>query len=329
MNMQLKKIPLCRHIATLFALCMASSVIACQVPVFRYALERWNPDRYRVLVLSPGPLESSLQQSFGQSTNVTSKVNVEAIDVSQTESVQIKELWRLYGGKGPVAVALYPEKSNLRNQVAHTCPLTEANLQCIISSPTRKEIARRLADGHSAVWVLLESNDAAKNQAALSALEQQLALDQQWLKLPTPEEMEITSEVLDQLKIKLRMQFSVLTVRRDDVEEQFLIDCLLNSEPDLRETDEPLAFPIFGRGIVLYALVGKGIASDTIRTASSFICGPCSCQVKEQNPGFDLLLDNDWDAAVGDTFVSQVLPGTGAAPRLLTIPPGRQKTAKP
>lgn len=103
-------------------------------------------------------------------------------------------------------LSLCIRRSPVAKSAADICPLTEANLQCIISSPTRKEIARRLADGHSAVWVLLELNDV-KMSCSLCA-EQQLALDQQWLKLPTPEEMEITSEVLDQLKIKLRMQFS-------------------------------------------------------------------------------------------------------------------------
>lgn len=48
-----------------------------------------------------------------------------------------------------------------------------------------------------------------------------------------------------------------------------------------------------------------------------------SCQVKNQNPGFDLLLSNDWDAAIGDAFISQPLPEQNKKPELLAIPPGR------
>ncbi|TWW12353.1 hypothetical protein E3A20_01920, partial [Planctomyces bekefii] len=36
-----------------------------------------------------------------------------------------------------------------------------------------------------------------------------------------------------------------------------------------------------GRGRVLYALVGDGIAEGTIAAACDFLTGPCSCQVKE------------------------------------------------
>jgi len=123
------------------------------------------------------------------------------------------------------------------------------------------------------------------------------------------------------------MQFSTITVRRDDPAEQFLINSLLRSEDDLLDFDEPLAFPVFGQGRVLYALVGKGISTATVRAASQFIGGPCSCQVKNQNPGFDLLLDYDWTKAVGDVLISEPIETVDTeanAPRLLTIPPGRK-----
>ncbi len=74
----------------------------------------------------------------------------------------------------------------------------------------------------------------------------------------------------------------------------------MGSEADLKELHEPMAFPVFGRGRVLYALIGKGINPDMIRRACEFMVGPCSCQVKAQNPGFDLLTNYNWEQAVGD-----------------------------
>jgi hypothetical protein len=35
---------------------------------------------------------------------------------------------------------------------------------------------------------------------------------------------------------------------------------------------------------------------QVIEQAAKFLCGACSCLVKEQNPGFDLLLTSDWDS---------------------------------
>jgi hypothetical protein len=309
-------------------LAACGSALACQVPVFRYALERWNADRYKVLILSPDATDYKHSPWFSPQTKSdrdASLVAIESVDMSKNSDARLAELWKTHGNrKDPTMIVFYPDKAtSLKNQIAHTSVLSKDQAQFLLDSPIRQELTKRLSQGHSAVWLFLESGDKAKDLPALKNLEEQLAKDAQWLHLPSPEEMEIKPEVLERAKIKLKIEFSIVSLRRDDPKEKFLVDCLLNSEPDLREFQEPMAFPVFGRGIVLYALIGKGIGSDTIRTASSFIVGPCSCQVKEQNPGFDLLLDYDWDLAVGEAFISDPVPGTGAAPKLLKIPPGR------
>ncbi len=321
----------CRRIlAGLTVLTIASSLMACQVPVFRYALERWSPDQYRILVLAEGPLDAEHQaalKTMEDTSKLSAQATIKVHDVSTTKDAFVKQLWKgRERGSGPLITVLYPERSSINaEQVACSSPLSAQSVAQFVNSPARNEIIQKLSEGHSAVWIFLESGDAAKDQSALRRLQEQLEKDTEWLKLPTPEEMEITPELLESAKIKLQVQFSVITVRRDDLKEQFLIDCLLNSESDLRDYDEPMAFPVFGRGRVLYAVVGQGIAADTIRKASSFIVGPCSCQVKEQNPGFDLLLRCDWDELVGETFISEPIPEGGSEPKLLTIPAGRTK----
>lgn len=315
-------------VGLLFTFAIATTVLACQVPVFRYALERWNPDQYQVVVLSAGKLDNiSLDaiSSLTKETPVDGSPMLRLIDVAETNDDMAKSLRKKYAvGNDPVMVTLYPASyRGSSDQVAHACSVSESNVQQIVDSPVRQELVKRLTAGDSAVWVLLESGDRAKDEASLKTLEDQLAKDTAWLALPSPEELEIKPEILEKAKIKLQISFSVISVRRDDPQEKFLVDGLLNSESDLQSFDEPIAFPVFGRGRVLYALVGQGIAADTIRSASSFMVGPCSCQVKEQNPGFDLLLKCDWDAAVGETFISSPLPGAAAEPKLLTIPPGR------
>lgn len=313
-------------------LLLASSTWACQVPVFRYAFEQWSPERYRILIFAEksGADVAAAVEAIRSRSGVTQCAEIELIDRDQVDaSPEYARLWKEHSPKGqPIAVTLYPAKaSRVGGMAAYVAEPTRDGLAAVIDSPARKEVAKRLSEGESSVWVLLESGDEAKDQAAREALKQQLELDAQWLKLPTPEEMEIKPELLKEVKVKLRVKFSLISVSRDDAKEKFLIDCLLNSEPDLRDFDEPIAFPIFGRGLVLYALVGKGISTDTIRAASAFICGPCSCQVKEQNPGFDLLLNHDWEAAVGETKISQPSAGAGLnnTPKLVPIPSGKKK----
>ena len=177
------------------------------------------------------------------------------------------------------------------------------------------------------MWIFVPCGREADDKAARERLETQLKADQEWMELPSAEELEVKPEVLDQVKVPLKIDFSVVTLKREDPAEQFLLQSLLNSEDDLVDFDQPLAFPVFGRGRVLYALVGKGIVSDTVRSASAFMAGPCSCQVKNQNPGFDLLLSSDWKKTLGDVLISEPVESVDRdanAPTLLTIPPGRK-----
>ena len=84
-----------------------------------------------------------------------------------------------------------------------------------------------------------------------------------------------------------------------------------------------MAFPVIGRGRVLYALVGKGNFEDTIAMASRFVVGPCSCQVKDQNPGFDLLMNVDWDEKIGGSLVSEEASRERSKPIFIPNPIGK------
>jgi hypothetical protein len=58
----------------------------------------------------------------------------------------------------------------------------------------------------------------------------------------------------------------------------------------------PILFPVFGRGRVLGSVFGKELNAGTIFEVAHFLCKECSCQLKELNPGMDLLIQADWPA---------------------------------
>ncbi len=326
--------PLRRSLQRLVLLvCVAtcSAALACQVPVFRYALERWNPDAYRIVVLGDGELGAAQEEMLSQirAAHKSKRVEMTFIDANKTADPTLIHLWKHHRDHSvPLLAAFYPVGSkDLSNTLAYQKALTKRSAASIIDSPVRREIAKRLKLGHSAVWIFVKSGNADRDKVAYETLEKQIKLDSEWLKLPSPEELEVDASVLANCKIKLQIKFSIVTVEKDNAEEQFLLDSLFNSEPDLRSFDGPFAFPVFGRGRVLYGLVNKGIVKDTIRSASSFMAGPCSCQVKNQNPGFDLLLVSDWESAIGDTLISEPIDTPNQEnlePTLVPIPPGRK-----
>lgn len=311
----------------LAAILGSSELWACQVPVFRYALERWTPERYPVVVVTKNPCSEDDKRKWlgDDAERLSVHLSIQWKSASQLSSPEEQTLWQKHASHGGVVFVYYPQESQLRGGLASAQPLQANCFRQLLTSKVRREVANRLCEGQSAVWVVLKSGNAEKDSAAIKAIEAQLKLDEQWLKLPTPEEMEIKPEVLSKVKVELKVGFSVLSLDRDNPDERFLIDCLMNSESDLRSFSEPIAFPIFGRGLVLYALVGKGINGDTVRAASTFICGPCSCQVKEQNPGFDLVLNHPWDEALGGVFISPAIPEGSKRPQLIKIPTGSQR----
>jgi hypothetical protein len=179
-------------------------------------------------------------------------------------------------------------------------PLEGDDVEAILDSPVRKEIARLILEGEVAVWVLLESGDKQQDDEAAHLLEIQLEKMSETLRISLPE------IGVDQFtESDLSVSFSMLRLSRSDPHEKILAQMLLKSEWDLKTFSKPIAFPVFGRGRALYALVGDGITETNIEMACAFLVGWCSCQVKAQNPGVDLLMSVDWDNVIGEELYSE------------------------
>lgn len=321
-----------KHSLPIIAIVFASIACACQVPVFRYALERWPADQYEFVVVHDGPIDDAGQKTIARlrdadyQSPVSANHNIKLIALSNVKDPLLKSAWEEHGQSGgAVLVALYPPTAQeIPDRLIKAQPLGAVSAETMVDSPTRKEIARRLVAGESAVWIFVPCGDPKQDKVALDTLKRVVQENENTLELPEQEEVEDEQELLEQVNIDLRLDFSIVTLDRQDPKEQFLLQMLLASEPDLEGLNQPMAFPVLGRGRVLYALVGKGISELTIGLASRFIIGPCSCQVKDQNPGFDLLMANDWDKQIGKAKLSDPLPEVTDQPVLLTIPPGRK-----
>lgn len=320
-----------RYPCSLLAVLLCSvAAIACNVPVFRYALERWPADLYEVVVVHEGPLGQEdrgrlelLEQSQSESI-VSANFKARAVDVSSTQDQQLIELWKEQGEEGqPMMAVFYPRNAReVPDRLVGTSPFNDEAIGRLVDSPVRQAVAKKLLEGDSAVWIFVPSGHAEQDETALKTLKEQIKKNEQELELPPQDEIEADEFFRAETPIELRIGFSIVTLDRADPKEQHLLQMMMGSEPDLESLDEPMAFPVIGRGRVLYALVGRGIFRDTIAMASSFVVGPCSCQVKDQNPGFDLLMAVDWDDELGGEVISDPPPPKSAKPILLAIPPG-------
>ncbi len=297
---------------------------ACNVPVFRYALERWRVDPYRVTLFHNGPLSNDEKKivdmldaydkgrkGFPQCLTLT------LVDLSKPKAIEEDDLklWkRQKSAKAPWVVVESPYVQLLdedQDEPEFPPPLWSGSLSNkmihqLLFSPARREIAKRILNGQTGVVVLLESGDKKKDDAAEKLLRQELAKMPKELKLP-----ELTDDPADQLKETappLRIEFSILRLARDDSAEAGFVRILMHRDPSLAKLKSPLVFSIFGRGRSLDALADKGIDAENIKKDCQFLVGACSCEVKKQNPGFDVLIDVDWEAGLTGSWVKPPEP---------------------
>jgi hypothetical protein len=168
-----------------------------------------------------------------------------------------------------------------------------------MDSPARKLISQKLTHQESVVWVFLESGNKEIDDPAFQVLATQIELLEKKLKLPEIKEADLADLSVDPTALKI--SFSAIRVSRTDPQEQVLTEMLLRVEADLKDpqyANQPMVFPVFGRGRALYAILGKGIVPKVIEEAGHFLTGACQCTVKAQNPGVDLIINLDWDQHV-------------------------------
>ena len=234
----------------------------------------------------------------GLAGRLHANVALQPVDLDQPTAPELMEAWQQLGAKTlPWLLVRHPGAAGAIVR-AWSGPLVDASPRQLFDSPARQEIIRRLTNGETTVWVLLESGDPARDAAAAQVVGQRLAYLTSVLKLPQLDPQDIAAGLVSVPAGGLKVAFSVVRVSRANPAEAVFVNMLLGTEPDLVGLKEPMLFPIFGRGRALYALAGAGINHETIDEAASFLTGRCSCQVKELNPGVDLLLAADWDSLV-------------------------------
>ena len=276
---------------------------ACSVPVFRYALERWKPDAYKGIFIYRGEIskqDQALLDHLKEAASTDSPLNliIKPVNVDTFSKEKLDELM-----KGPIPDDLpllliwYPEQMGKSHPFLQE-KLTFSLVDNLVQSPERKELAESLINGESVIWVFIPSGNKTKDEGALGLIRQELGSAlQKFTKNPFT--------ILDGgTRKRLSYSFPVMTLSRDNEAERIFIETLMKSESDLYEyTNEPMVFPVFGRGRVLGCLFGEYITPQRIQEAVIFLSGACSCEIKNLNPGVDLLVSAPWDIVVMNSFI--------------------------
>ncbi len=145
------------------------------------------------------------------------------------------------------------------------------SVQDIAASPCREKIATALMAGKLCVLLYLKSGNKEKDEPGLQHINKCVASSPY-------------GKIL-----------SVVELDRSNVEEKHFVSMLLNVEGDLQNIREPMLFGIFGRFRALEPLVAKGISEENINLMIDFFTADCSCVIKDDLPGINILSGASWE----------------------------------
>ncbi len=289
----------------LFTIISAGVSLACVTPVFRYALERWEADPYRLMVFTDGALDAEQQQTVKAFQNYEQygyrnpPLIVEQVDVSAATNLSAKVWTQISTHRSAPCVALLYPSIMREDSVVWVDELTTPALHRIVMSPARLETATRLLAGDAAVWLMIQGDDPQTNRVVRALLDKTL------------KEIEETTVLNDAFIQQVKeageevptLRFSVLEVNPNDPREAVLMAMLTRLSPEAAVHSGPIVIPVFGQGRASVIMTDEFIDGSYIEQIADFFTGQCSCEVKDMNPGFDLLIPIDWVGGITKEYV--------------------------
>ncbi len=321
---------LCAAATVLIVPTLAPPATACNTPVFRYAMYNWPTAPYYVFYFHHGQIadeDKAINKKIDalQTADTPTNVVLEAVDLSKEDALErfpkvVQEAHKRHA-KGQEPLYLVYSSWGVEQFAGR---LDKKTLAAMIGSPMRKQICDAFSKKSAAVFLIVTGPDEKANKRAEKAVAEVVALGAAG-KIPVagtetfgyseqymPEKDE-TEDDKDQNKDDQkkpepdkeeedpnRLKLGVLKLDRSDPAERWLTGMLMSVESDLQEyvdkhPKEPLVFAVYGRGRAMPPYVGKGITAENLADCTAFLAGACSCMVKDQNPGKDLLIQCNWD----------------------------------
>jgi len=145
------------------------------------------------------------------------------------------------------------------------------DIKHIATSPMREKIADELLGGKLCVMLYLKTGDDVKDKNRLLILQNAIK----------------NSPFKDII--------SIVELDRKNRAETHFTSLLLNVEDDLKNINEPMLFGIFGKFKALEPLLAGGISEENINLMIKFLIAECSCLIKDDLPGTDILYSGIWE----------------------------------
>jgi len=266
---------------TVACLALAGPVLACDTPVYEYALLHWPQDDTVVYYLhrgAEGSTDAEVNALLGRvAADQEGHANVTFVRVdgrrAEGQTPDARRALELAGDEPlPRHVVVSP-----KGRVLLSGRMTVADVRDLLQSPKTATLADILARGAQGTLVLLTDDDAERNGGARDAVRAAI-----------------------QTAKAAGRRVGMLELSRQDWRERWLVRQLLAVEADLTELGGPMVFGVYGRGHATEAYVGRGINAANLANLIGFMNGLCTCDIRAAGLGVDLVTNRDWgDPAPG------------------------------
>ena len=268
---------------------------ACTIPVFRYALDRWEPDAFRLVIPAAWATRPDMLKLLVPLRG-NGEANLRIVETTDTNTTEAR--------------LVFPHSNT---QLWSGMP-DAATLPPLLDSPARQDLIQRILAGDSVVWVVCTGADTG--QAEANRIEKRLRYLEQVAALPPQDPNDPDSQLGPGPPLALR--FSVLRLSLADPAEKLFAAMLAGpKQQDFLAKGISFAAPVFAKGRVLGAWPLEDLDDPAIEDASLFLIGRCSCRLKNDNPGWDVVLRIDWEqslARIGESRTARLDPKSGDAP---------------
>jgi hypothetical protein len=293
------------RLASLLIALGTSAACACTIPVFRFALDRWEADKFH-LVMPAAVSQTPEVQDLLRPLRANGKAN---LDFSTSKDPALKDTVLRYS-RGDGEKQVWSGK------------LDAASLAAVLDSPARQKIVQQLLAGDSVIWVIADSGSPL-DTAEAERVEKRLKFLEQVASLPIQDPNDPDSQLGP--GPPLRLKFATLRLRRDDPAEALLLRMIAGPQAAFDPATTSFAGAVFGRGRVLGAWPLSILDDASLEDACMFLVGRCGCRLKNESPGWDILLNLDWEKALAKASTA---PATAeAAPASTPAPMADAKAA--
>src|SRR5215831_17078022 len=144
----------------------ATLLVACNVPVFRYALDRWRPQSYEILVFHKGPLGAKEKAALRALDETPANLDVKVLDLNGELDESARQLFAEQESPVLPWMVVRANEVDRKEATVWAGRLGKEAINGLLDSPVRREVVKRILAGETAVWILLESGDRTRDGAA-------------------------------------------------------------------------------------------------------------------------------------------------------------------